>query len=85
MGAERLFERRVWVVLVRLVQVDVVGLQPLEGRLDRGADVGGREALLPTPDPLVAMMTLSRLRRALTQRPMMLSTRLPCGPAPRRI
>jgi hypothetical protein len=47
MGAERLFKRRVRVVLVRLVQVDVVGLQPLEGRLDRRVDVSGREALLP--------------------------------------
>src|SRR3954470_14965259 len=33
-GAERLFERCVRVIFMRLVQVDVVGLQPLEGGLD---------------------------------------------------
>jgi hypothetical protein len=42
-GTQRVLERRVGVVVVRLVEVDVVGLQALERGLDRLADVGRRE------------------------------------------
>ena len=44
-GAERLLGRRHLVVAMRVEQVDVVGLQALQGLLGRRADVVGREPL----------------------------------------
>src|SRR5579864_8133115 len=46
-GAQSFFQRRVWVVVVRLIQIDVVRLQAAQ-RIFRGAqDVGFRQPFLP--------------------------------------
>ena len=44
--ADRLLERRVGILFVVLVQLDVVGLQALQRRVERGADVLARAAPL---------------------------------------
>lgn len=38
-GAENIFKRRFGIIPVRLVKIDIVGLQPFEGGIDGFADI----------------------------------------------
>ena len=68
---------------MRLIQIDVVGLQALERALNRLLDVGLAEPFFqPT---FVAMTTLSRLPRVLIQRPMIVSDSADIAGCPSRI
>ena len=66
-GADGVLDGRVRVDPVLVVQVDVVGAEPLQGPFDRGADVRRAAVEVPGPPPawetkpnFVARTTLSR-------------------------
>ena len=74
-GAQRLLQRGVLVVEVRVVEVDPVGPQALErGPASRSIVSARRLRTAPLPPPtLVAITSSSRLPRSAIQRPMIVS------------
>ena len=71
--AQGLVDRRVRVVAVQLVQVDVVGLQPAQRRVDGGHDVLAGVAAVHGAGPVGAKHLVATMKRS----------RLPCSQRPR--
>jgi hypothetical protein len=73
---------------VRLVQIDLIDLQPAQRRFGGGPDASGRQAILPpavkSKPTLVAMITFSRRPPCLSQRPITVSDSPPLLPGAQR-